>query len=47
MGKENKRTTILHLLIFLFYYIKVLNKTNVLIGALQDLPLLLSVLFSF
>ena len=36
-------------LFFCFYYVclKVLKKTNVLIAALQNLPLLLIVLFSF
>ena len=47
MTKENKRTTISHLLIILFFFcyvcIKFLKKTNVGIGALQNLP----VLFSF
>ena len=42
MAKKNKRTTILHLLWFCYYVcIKALKKTNVLIGALQDFPLLL------
>ena len=41
MAKKNKRTTILHLLWFCYVCIKALKKTNVLIGALQDFPLLL------
>ena len=50
MTKENKRTTILHLLIILFFCyvcIKFLKKTNMGIGALQNLSFLLNVLFSF
>ena len=40
MGQEDKRTTVLHFLIALFLLClnKVLRKTNVVTGALQNLP---------